>query len=54
MRRVVDADEALRFFADQPYKRELISNLGAEGDTITTYRQAAAEAGTFSAWLGMG
>jgi threonyl-tRNA synthetase len=38
VRRVVDAEEAKKLFADQPYKIELIEGLPS-GETITTYRQ---------------
>ena len=38
VRNEVSKDEALKFFADQPYKVELINDL-PDGETITTYQQ---------------
>jgi threonyl-tRNA synthetase len=42
VRRVVDAEEAKKRFADQPFKIELIEGL-SNGETITTYRQDSFE-----------
>ena len=38
IRKEVSKDEALKIFADQPYKVELINDL-PDGETITTYQQ---------------
>ena len=45
VRKEVSKEEALKLFADEPYKIELIKDL-PEGETITTYEQGSMQTST--------